>query len=186
MSGDRDRFDERFATAEADGRTLVVSRESRVWFHEPFVLASTCDSKLVEGGLRHITAFALAVAGIVTILILVRAAPAPLAIFALVWIAGAVFARRWARKRRRELGRTLLDFEFEKATFAPLEGSTTELPLEGACAVKEASNDDEAPIWLVLRLADGTRIRLCRGEDRDVDRVLVVLRRFHVRVGADS
>lgn len=186
MTGEADGFDERFGAIAADGRALVVARESKVWFQEPFVIASQSDSAFVDLGLRHITVFAFAVAGVVTILILLRAAPAPLAIFAVFWIAGATLVRRWARTRRRELGRAVLDFEAESATFVPLEGSAKHLSTNGAMAVKEASNDEEAPIWLVLRFSDGTRARLCRGEEREVDRVLVVLRRFHVKLDAGS
>jgi hypothetical protein len=182
VSGEPERFDQRFASAESEGRALLTSRESKVSFQDPFLLASRCESQFVDLGLRHITLFAFVVAGIVAILIAVKAAPAPLGLFAAVWITGALLARRWAKRRRAELGRALLDFESDRVSFVPIEGSAKELPLSGTSASKEASNDEEAPIWLVIRLSDGTKIRLCRGEDRDVDRVLVVLRRFHVKV----
>ena len=122
------------------------------------------------------------VAAVVGALIAVRAAPAPIGGFAVMWLCGALAGRVWARRRRRELGRTIFDFETDTVRLSPLDGGELELPIAGAVVARETSNDEEAPIWLVMRFANGSRMRLCQGEERDIDRVLAILRRFHVKV----
>ncbi len=179
-------FDEAFGAVEADGRSLLVSRESRVAFLEPFVVSTRCASAAVDTAVRRITLFTFVVAAIVGTLIAVRAAPAPLGGFAIMWLCGALAGRLWARRRRRELGRAVLDFETETARLSPLEGVEREVAIRGAVVTRETSNDEEAPLWLVMRFHDGSRIRLCRGEERDVDRVSAILRRFHVSVQTSS
>jgi hypothetical protein len=182
----RPHFDEVFGAIEADGRSLLVSRESRVMFVEPFLVSTRCASAAVDAAVRRITLFAFVVAAVVGALIVARAAPAPLGGFALMWLLGALAGRLWARRRRRELGRAILDFDAETVRLSPQGGGELQLPTAGAVVTRETSNDEEAPLWLVIRFADGTRMRLCRGEERDVDRVLAVLRRFHVSVAASS
>ncbi|MBL9024288.1 MAG: hypothetical protein JNL21_18990 [Myxococcales bacterium] len=185
MIEERPGFDERFAAAEEGGRSLLVAREARVTFAEPFVLATRCEATSFDLAVRYVTLFAFVVAGVVGVLVVVRAAPAPVAIFAVFWVIAAFGARRWAKRRRSELGRAILDFEAETLTLAPLSGSTRTAPLGDAIVRRETSNDEEAPLWLVLTLRDGTSVRLCRGEERAVDRVLAVLRRFHVEVAKE-
>ncbi len=175
-------FDARFAAIEGEGRTLLVSRESRVTFLEPFHLAARAESSAVDQAVRRVSMFAFVLSGIIFVLAAVRAAPLPIAGFGLVWIGAALLARFVARKRRQELGRVIVDFENDAVISAPLQGPERTLPLAGARAVSEPSNDGEAPVWIMLHLEGGVRLRLCRGQERDVDRVLTALRKQRVEV----
>lgn len=181
MSDQRSSFEERFVAAEQSGRALLVAREARVTHVDPFLLATRCEATSFEVALRLVTLFAFVVASVVGALVLLRAAPLPVAMFVVFWVAAAIAARWWASRRRAELGRALLDFESEEVTLASLSGITRTVPLAGASVRREASNDEEAPSWLVLSLRDKTCFRLCRGKEHEIDRVLLVLRRFHVQ-----
>jgi hypothetical protein len=175
-------FDARFAGIEAEGRRLLASRESRATLHEPFLLATEAHSVAVDQAVRRVTLFAFVLSAIVLGLAVTRVAPAPIAGFALVWAGAAGIARLAARRMRRELGRAIVDFEAESVEASPLAGPPLSLPLAGARVVSEPSADGDAPVWVVFHSQTGVRLRLCRGEERDVDRVLAILRKHRVEV----
>lgn len=175
-------FDARFAAIEADGRRLLASRESRATLLEPFLLATEAHAVAVDHAVRRVTLFAFVLSAIVLGLAATRVAPLPIAGFALLWAAAAAIARLAARRMRRELGRAVVDFEAETVDASPLHGPPVSLPLAGARVVSEPSADGDAPVWVVFHAQSGVRLRLCRGQERDVDRVLAVLRKHRIEV----
>ncbi|NUO53069.1 MAG: hypothetical protein HOV80_29835 [Polyangiaceae bacterium] len=175
-------FDARFAAIEAEGRRLLTSRESRATLLDPFLLATEAHSVAVDQAVRRVTLFAFVLSAIVVGLAVTRVAPLPIAGFALVWAAAAGIARLFARRMRRELGRSIVDFEAETVEASPLDGRPLSLPLAGARVISEPSADGDAPVWVIFHAQSGVRLRLCRGEERDVDRVLAILRKHRIEV----
>jgi hypothetical protein len=151
---------------------------------EPFLLATRCEAAAFDAAVRRVTLFAFVLSAVVTALIAIGAVPRPMAIIVSVWVAGALGGRAFARRRRRQLGAALIDFEHGRIERFPLRGPRVDRTLDGATARTETSSDEEGPIWLVLQWPDGDRVRLCRGNVQEIDRVLVLLRRYKVPVDA--
>jgi hypothetical protein len=178
----------RHAEAFERGRTLLRTDESRIVLDEPFLLASRSEGRVLELTIRRVTAFAFLLSGVIGTFLLVGAAPPMIAAVVAIWIAGSIAARVFLRRRRAELGRVLLDFERSSLYARTLSGAEHRAPLSRCRVLTEPSEDGEAPVWILMHLTDvpGTgrpiRLRLGRGSDADVDRVLTVLRRHHVPV----
>lgn len=169
------------------GRTLLHGAESVVAFDSPFVLAAASDGAVFELAIRRVTAFAFLLSAVIGTLVVIRAAPLLIGMIVVVWLVGSVCARLFVRRRRNELGCTLIDFESGVVLARSLSGRRRRLSLD-ACHVRTTpSEDGDAPIWLLLvARPDGTPretiLRMARGREADVDRVLTVMRRHHVRV----
>lgn len=175
-------FDARFERAVADGRPLVVGRETRIVLSEPFVLAAETSGDFLELAIRRVTLFALILSAIVTVLVLVRAAPRPVIALAAAWFVPAVLARWFAARRRRQLGRTLVDFELSTVVHAPVGRPQRTFSLETSVLHVEESNDGEAPRWLILRPVRGGIVRLGRGTEDDIDRCLYIFRKYRIKI----
>jgi hypothetical protein len=175
-------FDGRFASALEDARPLVVGRETRIAMAEPFVLVCDASGEVLDLAVRRITLFAFALSAIVGGLVVARAAPKPVAALAAAWFVPASIARLLARRRRRQLGRTLVDFETSEVLHAPVGGGLRVTSLVGAVVALHPSLDGEAPIWLVLQPKSGAHIRLGRGTTDDIDRCLYVFRKYRIDI----
>ncbi len=181
LPADPRRFDARFAEIEAEGRELLRSRESRVALKEPFLLAARQESSAIDQTVRLVTLFAFVLSAVVVTLVVVRAAPAPIGLIVLVWVVAALTARAVARRARRALGRVIVDFEQDELETCPLEGPARRVSISGLRGEALPTTDDEAPACLVLH-GEGGPIRLCRGVDREIDRVAALLRKYRVEV----
>ena len=146
-------FDERFDAARERGRALVVGAETSAHHDEPFVLATSAAGGALDAAIRGVSAFAFVMAAIVTGLVVVGAAPKLIEIFAAFWITAALGGRLYARRRRTELGRTLIDFDAGVVEHAPLTGTPRRFSLGDAELTVTRSSDAEAPYWLTLTTA---------------------------------
>ena len=179
-------FDARFDDALTRGSVLAKSSESRVVHEAPFLLAAECGGRAVDLLIHRITLLAFTLSAIVGTLVVVGAAPKPVALFVAVWFFPALLARAWARRRRSRLGRTLVDFEIASIEHVSLDGQSTKAPLAGATLVARSTHDREAPEALELRLTDGRPLRFARANERELDRILLVFRRYKVPISRDE
>ncbi len=177
-----DDLDARFEAAIENGRVLARSSESRIVHVEPFLLAAERSGHAVDLLIRRITLLAFTLSAIISFLVLVGAAPRPVAIFVVAWLLPGLGARWYARRRRSELGRTLVDFEDGKIEHGSVDGRRTSAELATARLVVTRTHDIEAPLSLVLRGRDRRKIRLARVTEPELDRVLLVFRRYKIAV----
>ncbi len=158
-----------------EGRPLLSTRESLIVLDAPFLLAARSEGAILDLAVRRVTAFAFVLSAVVGILVLTRIAPAPLAAVVSLWLVASVGARLVVRRRRRQHGSFLLDFEHGRVVGDALDGTRIEGALAAFRARTERSGDEESPIWILLVSPEHV-IRLGRGPEEAVDRVLVALR----------
>lgn len=180
---------ERHAGALARGRTLLRGNESLICLEEPFLLAARSEGMALELAVRRVTGFAFLLSGVVAVFVGVGAAPPHIAAIVAVWLAGAIAARVFIARRRREHGRILIDLEAGTVHAHTLAGEDLCVPLASFAGSTERSGDVDAPLWLMLsadaqRPRRRLRLRLGRGAPTDIRRVVTLLRSHHVPVTA--
>lgn len=174
-------FSARHAATLQDGRVLVINPETRIAFVDPFLLAARSESSVFEHIVRRVSTFGFVLVSIISTLVLLRAAPPHFLGIVALWLLGGVTARMVARKRRREHGDFLFDFEAGTLQVQPLAGPFCSVSL-ARCSIRTTrSGDPDAAVW-ILAHSDRTTLRIGRGSESDVDRVLAILRRHHVPV----
>ncbi|NUP04453.1 MAG: hypothetical protein HOW73_00140 [Polyangiaceae bacterium] len=171
------------------GRVLLRAKESLIAFDAPFLLACRSEGAVLELAIFRVTAFAFLLSGVIGTLVALRAAPPHIGAVVAVWLVGSVVARVFVRRRRGEHGRILLDFEAMSLHARTLAGTEYRLPLSECRIRTELSEDGEAPVWIILfsttdegKGPKQLKLRLGRGAEHEVDRVLTVLRSHHVAV----
>lgn len=174
-------FEERFEAVRERGRTLIGGAEATVHYDDPFLLAADARAGALDAAIRGVSTFAVVMAAIVTLLVVVGAAPKMVEIFATFWVIAAISGRIFARHRRSQLGRTLIDFDAGLVEHAPLSGGPRSFALDGLTLKVTRSADAEAPYWITL-VAGGKQTRLARATEEQVDRALVIFRRYKVPV----
>lgn len=158
-----------------DGRALLKTRESLVALDAPFLLAARSEGAILDLAVRRVTTFAFVLSGVVGLLVLTRIAPAPLAAIVALWLVASVGARLVLRRRRRQNGRFLVDFEHGRVVGDAVDGTRVDAPLAAFRVRTERSGDEESPIWILLVSPEHV-LRLGRGPEEAVDRVLTTLR----------
>lgn len=166
MTGDADR--ERFDVVMADGRALVSNVECSARHVPPFLLATVCEGTALDGAIRRVSAFALVLSAIITGVVAFGAAPWPIVFIAVLWGGPALGALAYAARRRRTLGRFLVDFEGERLVhWAVGTDRSVELSLSSDASVEvEPVEGEEAMRWIELR-ASRARLRLARADARE-------------------
>lgn len=159
----------------AEGRPLLSTRESLIALDAPFLLAARSEGATLDLAVRRVTAFAFVLSSVVGLLVLSRVAPTPLAAIVTVWLVASIGARLFLRRRRRQHGRFLLDFDRGRVFGEALDGASIDAPLGGFRVRTVRSGDEESPIWILLVSPEHV-IRLGRGPEEAVDRVLATLR----------
>lgn len=174
-------FCARHAATLLQGRILVTNPETRIAFVEPFLLAARSESSVFETIVRRVSSFGFVLVCIIGTLVLLRAAPPHFLGIVALWLFGGVAARVIARRRRSEHGDFLFDFDAGTVQAQRLAGPFLSVSL-ASCSVQTArSGDPDAAVWILVR-TDHTTLRMGRGSESDVDRVLAILRRHHIPV----
>lgn len=172
----------RHAAALQDGRPLVRHAETHIAFVDPFLLAARSESSVFEHIIRRVSTFGFVLSCIITTLVLLRAAPPHFLGIVAFWLIGGVVSRLLARQRRAQHGAVLFDFEAGTLEAQLLNGTFLSFPL-AVCSVRtERSGDPDAAVWVLASASDRTTLRIGRGSEADVDRILAILRRHHVPV----
>lgn len=167
------------------GRKLVSNHDGVVAHDPPFALACECQGLALDLAVRRISLVALALSAIISAIVATGAAPLPILAIALVWTLGAVGARLFARARRREHGRMLLDFEHDTLLHAPRGGPARRIALGRETRIStENSVDEGAPFWLVLTAPGGEKVRLARGRAEELLRVVQLFKSYQYKVDA--
>lgn len=180
------REDPRFLAAIAEGRTLLSGVDGRVCHLPPFVLAIESRPGPWDALMRHVTTVAFVLSTLHGTLVLVGVIPKLFAVVILGWIVPSVVLRALARRRRATLGDTLVDFEHETVEHMPLVGAGWNEPLAGSTVRVRTSVDRDAPLVVDLSTARGRRVRIGRGPEPAVDRLLALLRSYAVTILRDD
>lgn len=159
---------------------MLTSAESSVAM-DTLVLAASSDCRIIEGAVRRIVAFACVLIVIIGTLIGVGAAPPIFAAILGTWVVAGAAALLYVRRRKARHGRVVLDFDAEQCELTPLRGPHRTEALRDVRVETWRSADVSAPVWIVLRTARGP-FYLGRGSEPDAERLLGVLRSFHVPV----
>ncbi len=173
-------FDAVHAEVMANGRRLLSSAETTVAM-ESMKLVASSDCPIIEGAVRRITLFAAVLTLIIGALIITGAAPPILLAVLTTWVIGCTSAVVYVVRRKRRHGRALLDFEHEVCEVEPLRGRAISTGLAGVRIETRRSADESAPIWVIL-LAGSRTFYLGRGPEADAERLLGILRSFHIPV----
>lgn len=164
----------------ANGRRLLSSVETTIAM-DALTLVSTSDCVIIEGAVRRIVAFAAVLTLIIGTLIVTGAAPVILLAVLGTWMVGCASAVVYVVRRKARHGRARLDFEHECCDLKPLRGRATSSPLAEVSVETRRSADESAPIWIILLTKSGA-FYLGRGPEADAERLLGILRSFHVPV----
>ncbi len=164
----------------ANGRKLLSSAETTIAM-DCLTLVAISDCAIIESAVRRVVAFASVLTLVIGTLIVTGAAP-PILLFVLAtWVFGCICAVGYVLRRKRRHGRAVLDFENECCEVEPLRGRATSAGLADVRIETRRSADESAPIWIVL-LTKSTVFYLGRGREDDAERLLGILRAFHIPV----
>jgi hypothetical protein len=136
---------------------------------------------VVELLVRRVVQFALVLSSILLLLIAIGAVPWLVGTIAAVWLLMCAGATLYVRRRRTELGESLMDLDVGVCRIEPLSGEPRAYPLGDLRVETRRSADASAPVWVLLRVGKRT-FRLGRGTEPDAERLLGILRGFHVKV----
>lgn len=180
------------------GRPLIRRDGSRVSYLEPFALAFSTRPGFWEQLLQRVSLFALALCAIVTLLVLLGAAPWPIALTVLVWLVLAVAARLHRAARKREVGEYLVDFERELLVrlsppmrvvrFGNFVLHRQADVLDSSCEWLFATESGASrSAWMLSMLERRPRpLRLACGTSHELEPVLFLFRRYGIRVEATA
>jgi hypothetical protein len=172
--------DERFQKTLAEGRRLLVSTESMVAM-SPLLVVARSEGTLVELMVRRVVQFTLVLSSILALLIAIGAVPFLVGSIAAVWLLMCAVATLYVRRRRGELGEMLLDLDLGTCRIETLSGTSSSVALADLSVETSRSADESAPVWVLVRV--GRRcFRMGRGTEPDAERLLGILRGFHVKV----
>jgi hypothetical protein len=172
--------DERFDKTLAEGRRLLVSAESVVAM-SPLLLAARSEGTLVELIVRRVVQFALVLSAILALLIAIGAVPALVGTIVGVWLLMCGGAKLFVKRRRGELGEMMVDLDAGVCRVETLDGQSRSLRLSELSVETSRSADESAPVWVVVRFGR-RKFRMGRGAESDAERLLGILRGFHVKV----
>jgi hypothetical protein len=167
-------------------RRLLSNLDGSVHHDAPFRLVFVCDGEAFDHAVRRITRFALLLCVVLSAIVAVGAVPRLIGLIVLAWLGGVALAMAIARKRRREHGRVLVDFEAERVDAEPRRGEPFTSSLAGAKLRVVAATDALAPLWLWLVLADGRALRLAKSDDLGLAPIVSLFRRYHVPIERDA
>lgn len=163
------------------GRVLMRGEESVVAMDGPLLLAAHSEGKILELAIRRVTTFAFVLCGIIGTLVITRIAPSLLGVIVVVWLCGAIGARVFVRRRAHQHGRIFIDFDGSTLRAHTRAGTDLEAPLDRCRVRTERSGDADEPVWIFVSWDDHL-LRLGRGAEEDVNRVLMVLRKHRLPV----
>lgn len=174
-----------------EGHSLIRKEHVHVAHHDPFLLALRTTPGFIEQAILRVSTFAFVLSGIVATIVAVGAAPWPIGFLVAVWLVMATFARLFVRRRRRELGDHLVDFE--RSLFAHLApGVRRVVPLDAIALATADDPLDEKARWVTVRIrtparagssdaASQTFFRIAYGTPIELERLLFLFRRYGVR-----
>jgi hypothetical protein len=165
------------------GRTMLANLDCRVSHDAPFLLACECEGRALDLAIRRVSLFALSLSGIIGTIVALRAAPLPIGSIAVFWLVASLAARLFARRRAREHGRFVIDFEHDRVTHETMSGAIAVVALAKSTSVEVIEGVDAlAPYWLVLRPVPGIRWRIARGTHDELRPLLRIFRGYHFDV----
>ena len=172
-----------FDDVAARGRLLMSNLDAKVFRDPPFLLACECDGRPLDLAIKRVSLFAFVLSAIIGTIVALRAAPLPIASIAVFWFAAASAARLFARRRRREHGAFVIDFEHDVVHVRGAAGDSAAIAVaSGASIAIQSSPDPAAPYWLVFRPSAGRAFRIARGTAAELTGVLRVFREYNVEV----
>lgn len=177
-----DGFESRFAAATREGRPILVARESRIVYVEPFILAAEVEPGFLDLAIRRVTTIAFILATIVGGIVISGSAPKMIGFIAGAWFVPACIARIYNHRRKKQLGKVLVDFERERLERMPRTGAVEAFSLSDVVIEITEAEDGETPWWVVARPRGHGLIRLGMGTNDDVRRLSFVFRRYGVAV----
>lgn len=172
-------FGEKFARIEREGRPLVRNVEAKVFVIDPFLVASICTGTPLETAVAKVSAFAFVLSAIIAVLVFVGAAPKPIGGIAVMWLVTGIAARLYVRRRRREHGRFVVDFEASTIAGETVDGEPIALGLGGVRILPAV--DEALPLSVCLEAA-GRRLRFARTSEEDATKLLYFFRKYNVRI----
>jgi hypothetical protein len=167
------------SSADVAPRVLLRNEDGTVTL-EGEALVAVCDGRALDHVVRRVSTFAFAVGALVATLAVTGIAPRAIGLFVVTWTAAAGAARCWARKRRREHGRIVVDLD-ARAVRAATHAGPRELPLDDQATFEIEGLDDpgDHARWLLLRRGE-VRFRLGHAPPAELRPILVAIRRHGI------
>jgi hypothetical protein len=205
LGGDDATVEERFVEVTTGGRMLFDNEDGAARHLAPFVVAGACTGDAIALLVHRVALFALALGSLLATLVSVGVIPGPFLAFALMWGAGGAVALTMSRRRQREHGRYLIDFETGELFHlahgdSPARRRWRRFELKqdarwtrsppGASDSERAARPwgeregPEARTWLIVQVsATGPRVRIGRGTEAELSKIFMLLRQYGVRGG---
>lgn len=170
----------RYRDTMSAGRKLLSSAETSVTMSQ-LTIASFSEGPVVELAVRRVVACALLLSGIIGTLIVMGAVPPLIGAITASWLIGSGIAVLYVRRRRGQLGRLLMDLEAGTVVIETLRGNSERHSLSTVAIETTRSADASAPVWVLL-VAGSRLFRMGRGSEVDAERLLGILRGYHLLV----
>jgi hypothetical protein len=172
----------------SDRQTLLENHRGTIVTDGPFVLVCHCPGGIFDTFVYLISAMAIVLSIIIGGIVLVRAAPLPLLLIALVWTIGVIIANYIMRRDGLKHGTIRIDVERAEIT-QETRGSVRMFPFTKIASIStpiidglEAQNNEQGleHRWLLIQLSDGRELRLAQGPLHELRPTIAFLRKADV------
>jgi len=154
----------------------------------PFVLVCHCPGGVFEPFVYLISAMAIVLSIIIGTIVVLRAAPLPLLIIALVWTSGVIIANYFMRREGSKHGTVRIDVD-RAEIIHETRGSVRTIPFAKIATISTPvidgldAQDNERGFehrWLLIQLTNGDELRLGQGPMHELRPALAFLRKSNV------
>ena len=172
----------------SERQTLLENHRGSIVTDGPFVLVCHCPGGVFDPFVYLISAIAIVLSIIIGTIVVMRAAPLPLLLVALVWTIGVIVANYFVRREGSKHGTTRIDIE-RLEIIQETRGSLRTFPFAKISAIStpiidglEAQNNERGfeHRWLLVQLSDGRELRLGQGPLHELRPTLAFLRKSDV------
>lgn len=172
----------------SERQTLLENHRGSIVTDGPFVIVCHCPGGVFDPFVYLISAMAIVLSIIIGVIVVVRAAPLPLLIIAIVWTIGVIVANYIVRREGLKHGTIRIDIE-RAEIIQETRGSLRTFPFANIASITtpiidgiEAQNNERGfeHRWLLVQLADGRELRLGQGPLHELRPTLAFLRKSNV------
>lgn len=172
----------------SERQTLLDNHRGSIVTDGPFVIVCHCPGGVFDPFVYLISAIAIVLSIIIGTIVVVRAAPLPLIIIAIVWIIGVIVANYIVRREGFKHGTIRIDID-KAEIIQETRGSLRTFPFANITSIStpiidgiEAQNNERGfeHRWLLVQLSDGRELRLGQGPLHELRPALAFLRKSDV------
>jgi hypothetical protein len=172
----------------SERQTLLENHRGSIVTDGPFVLICHCPGGVLDPFVYLISAMAIVLSIIIGTIVLLRAAPLPLLLIALVWTIGVIMANYFVRREGFKHGIIRIDVD-RAEIIQKTRGTSRTFPFSKIVSIStpiidglEAQNNERGfeHRWLLVELSDGRELRLGQGPLHELRPTLAFLRKSDV------